>query len=336
MKAASPLVSILMSSYNHGEFVEQTINSVIAQTYPNWEFIIVDDGSRDDTPAKIERAARNNKKIRFQFLPNNIGACGALEKCYRSAKGKYIAIINSDDTWQPEKLQRQVEYLENNPQTGAVFTRVNIIGEEGQPLEHPFAQVFNSPPNRTRHEWLNHFFFKGNCLCHPSLLIRKDCYEQCGGPYKKELAALPDFDMWIRLCMKYEIHILDERLTNFRVLGGKRNESATNTPNLIRDAFEKSRVLENYLEITSCDEFNRIFSEGTALKNAYLIPLYIARYALQTGTEPHKLLALQTLYNVMADEKYANKMAAHHFNYTDLHNLAKKVDVFAIGKNRAR
>src|SRR5206468_12755719 len=109
-------------------------------------------------------------------------------------------IHHSDDAWEPEKLERQVAFLDGHPEIGAVFTNALAIDEVGSPLLDRTHFLFNifDQPNRTRHEWLRFFFTVSNALCHPSVLIRKLCYEDCG-LYRAGFAQLCDFDMWIRL-----------------------------------------------------------------------------------------------------------------------------------------
>ena len=114
-------------------------------------------------------------------------------------RGKYIAIQHSDDIWEPDKLHRQVAFLDMHPDCGACFTWVQVVDEAGRPFLDStdfYYDIFDQP-NRTRHEWLNFFFYKGNALCHPSVLIRRQCFEECGY-YRYGLVQLPDFDMWIR------------------------------------------------------------------------------------------------------------------------------------------
>ena len=115
--------------------------------------------------------------------------------------------------------------MDEQPQTAAVFTRAAMIDERGQPLpaDHPGQQTFNQP-NRGRNEWLRRLIFDGNCLCHPSVLVRAEVYRDVG-LYDECMAQLPDLDMWIRICLRHDIWVIQEPLTLFRLLDRERNAS---------------------------------------------------------------------------------------------------------------
>lgn len=325
------LISVIMTSYNHEKYVADAIESVLKQSYANFEFIIADDGSSDNTAAVISKLSPNDERIQFYPLEKNIGACAALERCFDHAKGYYIALINSDDTWNADKLTKQIGFLEQNPDVGAVFSRVQTIDEMGQSIEHPLMDVFNKPKNRSRHEWLNHFFVNGNCICHPSILIRKSCYANAGGIYKKKLASIPDLDMWVRLCLKENIYILEERLIGFRILDSDKNESADTTPNRIRYLTELPVILENYLTIETIDEFRLIFPEQPLFDDPLLLRWHIAQLALAQSGACHQLFGMQLLYEIFESNESVQVLDKAGFDVTDLHRLAKTVDLFNIG-----
>ena len=323
-----PVISVIMTSYNHGNFVAEAIESVLAQTFSDFEFIITDDGSPDNTPNIVSDYSKKDERIRPFFFKKNKGACVALEECFKHSQGEYIAIINSDDTWQAEKLEKQFNFLEKNCDIAAVFSRAQAVDERGAMIESDFVSVFNAPENRSRHEWLRHFFFDGNCLCHPSVLIRRSGYVEAGGIYKKYLASLPDLDMWVRLCFKKSIHILDERLVNFRVLNDSRNESADNIANRKRYAIEAPLVLDNYRKIASVDEFRLIFPDWSLFDNPSLIQYNLARCALTISSPWHKLFGMQLLYGLFIIDNGGEVVEGASFDVSDLHKIAKVYDVY--------
>ena len=328
-------ISVIMTSYNHENFVSQAIESVLKQTYKNLEFIIVDDGSADQTASIIQQYARQDSRIKFHAFSQNKGASIAFEKALQHAKGKYVAIINSDDEWVLNKLEKQFHFLEAHKEIGAVFSRVQAINEQGLAMEkeQPPSNTFNQPPNRTRYQWLNQFFYNGNCLCHPSVLIRRECYKKCG-VYQPYLASLPDFDMWIRLCMKYDIHILEERLTRFRVRDNNKNESADTLENQIRYHIENAMVLKNFLHL-SVEDFNRVFEDKEKIKHTALVKFYLGKLALEVNHSAHKLFGLSQLHEFFSNptkvKKYQSEIGVE---YKDLHKLGREVDIFNL-KSRA-
>lgn len=127
------LVSVITPTYNCGRFIEETIRSVQAQTYGNWEMLIVDDCSSDDTADIVARYAAKDSRIRYIRNDVNKGAAETRNKALRTASGRWIAFLDSDDLWLPEKLQRQIEFMEGN---GYAFSyhEYDEINEASQPL----------------------------------------------------------------------------------------------------------------------------------------------------------------------------------------------------------
>lgn len=328
-----------MASYNHEKFVRYTIESVVNQTFTDWEFIICDDGSIDSTPKIIQEYADKDKRIHFILSKENIGAYSAIDTCLTYAKGKYIASINSDDMWDENKLKIQNNFLDENLKYGAVFSLVQFIDEENNVKNlansHPYKYIFNVQ-NKSRYKWLNEFFFGGNRLCHPSVLIRKLCHDECG-VYKKELASLPDFDMWVRICMKYEIYIMHEALTKFRILDNEMNESGVRIENEYRRLIENYSVLKNYLSIQSCEEFLKIFPDNPPFTHTDLIPFYLAQQALTSNEKSTLSFGIHLLYDLLSNEKNAELIRNEvGFAYKDLHILSRNVDLYNIASVQKR
>src|SRR5262249_23783028 len=148
----------------------------------------------------------------------NSGGAACIPLVNGKLTGEYIAVHHSDDVWESTKLSEQQSFLNRNRSCAAVFTNVTPIGDNGEVFankNHFYFSIFDQP-NRTRHSWLNRFFYTGNCLCHPSVLMRRKSLEEIGG-YRYGLVQLGDFDLWIRLCLKHDIYVLPKRLTRFRV-----------------------------------------------------------------------------------------------------------------------
>ncbi|MBF4472812.1 glycosyltransferase family 2 protein [Flavobacterium sp. HJJ] len=128
------LISIITPSFNSEKFIADTIQSVRHQTYQNWEMIIVDDCSNDNTVSIIEHFASNDERIRFFQLDKNSGAGIARETALSKAKGKYIAFLDADDLWKPLKLEKQLQFLKDN-KAPFTFSFYDCINEEGNPLK---------------------------------------------------------------------------------------------------------------------------------------------------------------------------------------------------------
>jgi len=252
------------------------------------------------------------------------------------ASGKYIAILNSDDAFMPGKLEAQVVYLDEHPEAGAVLTGVAVIDENGDPLHDSGSFYFNifEQPNRTRREWLRHFFYFGNCLCIPSAMIRRECYDRIGVPDRR-FHQLPDWDFWVKLCFEYEMYILPEILTRFRVMKDHGNASGRRPEAEIRSYWEFLQVLRNYLRISSVYELQLIFPEAAEIIGPdgsceeELIPFVLAQLALRKNDERWSFFALQVLFELMGDEKKAEKLKRRFgFSYRNLIGLTGKIDCF--------
>ncbi|MGV8049471.1 MAG: glycosyltransferase family 2 protein [Anaerolineaceae bacterium] len=328
-----PQVSVIIPSYNHEAFIEECIESVLQQTFQDFEIIITDDGSKDGTVAKIERFT--DPRIKLFRHSENKGACVAANNCMKHSQGQYLANLSSDDVWMPEKLEVQVDYLDSHNEIAAVFGKVVWIDEDSDPIvdpEFPYQHVFDVH-NRSRYEWLNHFFYGGNCLCHPCSLIRRKCYDEVGW-YNPTMANLPDFDLWVRICLKYDIHILDQNLIRFRRLLAEGNASGDTSANRIRTRYEYFRILDHFLQIRDVDEFCKIFpgidSYGDITELD--IPYLLGQKAISADVEIKKLWGLNLLFDQLQDEKRAKRIAdKFNFSYIDFIHLVALHDVFKIG-----
>lgn len=132
------LISIIMPTYNCGKFISETIKSVQEQTHQNWELIIVDDCSTDDTQKILEPISRNDNRIHYHRLSHNSGAAAARTKAMELAIGSYIAFLDSDDIWVPEKLEKQLKFMKKNHYnfTCTSYQKMNESGNLGKKIVH--------------------------------------------------------------------------------------------------------------------------------------------------------------------------------------------------------
>ncbi|MEW6041236.1 MAG: glycosyltransferase [Elusimicrobiota bacterium] len=331
-------VSIILSSYNHAKYIKEAIDSVLDQTFSNFELIIWDDASSDDSWEIISsysdpriKAFRNEENMRGGITKKAIAEVAA---------GKYIAIHHSDDIWESEKLAKQVAFLDSHPEIGAVFSQAHIIDENGDDCKDEknfYFKIFDQP-NRGRFEWLNFFFYKGNALCHPSVLIRKQCYDDCGS-YRLGMAQLPDYDMWVRLCLKYEIYVMPEKLVRYRVRENNLNASGSRIDTRIRNSFEFLHVYENYRSIQSPEDFIKVFPETSnyfKLEGCDL-GFILAMAALDekgVKIKARELFALNQLFEIFSDPERAQKVNdLYNFTNKDFIALTAEHDIFGLKQN---
>jgi len=328
-----PRVSVIIPAYNHEKYVGECIQSALDQTYQDFEIIITDDGSSDRTVKVIKEFA--DSRIQLYTYAENKGACTATNNCIRKATGEYIAVLNSDDAWEPTKLEKQVKYLDSHPEIGAVFTKVIFVDEASSPVgPSDYKHYYNifDQRNRSRYAWLNHLFSRGNCLCHPSVLIRKKCYDDVG-LYDERMANIPDQDMWTRLCFKYDIHILNEKLVRFRILADKSSASADKLSTHIRVRFEYKQILNHYLAINDRETFLKIFPEAKkyGVVEGEYIPYFLSRLAIDVPYTSWQLWGLEVLHNFIGNDVNARGLEKKYgFRYRDFYNLTAQHDVFNI------
>jgi len=322
-------VSVIIPSYNHGKYIAEAIQSVLDQTLQDFEIIITDDASADNTVEVIEKFT--DPRIQLFCLSKNQGVSRALDFSIAKAKGKYIALLGSDDIAMSERLEKQVAFLDTHHEVGAVLSRAHIIDEESRPFankDHFYYSIFDQP-NRTRFEWLNYFFYHGNCLCAPSGLIRKSVYEKIGG-HNPCYLQLQDFDFWIRLCFNFELYVLEDKLIQYRVRDNGMNVSSGRLENQIRSDWEYKHSIQRFFNISSLDELLKIFPE---LKNHYndftdaLIPFYLAMLCLEAKSEHLVFPAVEALYNLLQNspDPLLEKV---NFSCPDFFKLVASFDVF--------
>jgi sugar O-acyltransferase (sialic acid O-acetyltransferase NeuD family) len=336
-----PLVSVLLSSYNHERFVGEAIRSALGQTLADLELIIIDDASTDGSVAVIEQFT--DPRIRFVRHERNRGIGVTKNEAFNMARGTYVGVLNSDDAWLPDKLEKQVQVFADRPELGALFTAAQVIDENGEPFRettHFYYSIFEQP-NRSRPEWLNYFFHRGNCLCAPSALMPRQRLLEMGY-LDRRLHQLCDMDLWVRICMRHPIWIHPERLTRFRVLESEGNASGRTIQAQVRGRWEYSRILRHYLDIPSEEELLAVFPEaaqftspGHPLDPAG-IHYAVAQLALERPGWHRQLFALETLFELLGDQEAAASVEQRFgFGYKELTALAGRLDVFALTEPRS-
>lgn len=206
--ADNPLVSVLMPAYNARRYVGEAIESVLAQTWRDFEFVIIDDGSTDDTPEILKRYAAGDGRIRV--LPrSNAGVGAALNAGLAEARGEFVARMDSDDVCVPERFARQVEFLRQEPECVLVGSRVLLIDPDGAPL-------FEMEDIPTQHEAIDEMLLQGRwSIVHPAVMMRRDVVRRLGG-YDNDLVPVEDHDLFLRLAEAGRLANLPDVLLRYR------------------------------------------------------------------------------------------------------------------------
>lgn len=213
-----PLVSVICLCYNHARYVREAVESVLQQTYPAIQVIVVDDASKDDSVAVIRELVREYPNISFLPLPANLGNCKAFNKGLALAKGDYIIDFATDDVMTPERIVCQVELFNRlGPEYGVVFTDAVYIDPEGHPFRNHYEYLFRKglldhiPQGDVYSDLLSSYF-----IASPTMMVRMKVMEDLKG-YDENL-AYEDFDFWVRSARTYKYAFLNKRLTKIRRL----------------------------------------------------------------------------------------------------------------------
>lgn len=198
-----PMVSVVMSVYNEEQHVSQAMESILNQTFNDFEFIIVNDGSVDKTYEIIERYAEKDKRVRVINHEKREGQAKSLNDGIKIAKGKYIARMDADDISLPERLEKQVKFMGSHPEVGVLGTYYKEIDNSGKIL--PRKQ------NPSTWEQIKKALFYYNPVCHPSVMMRKELILEVGG-YDEKFSIGQDYDLFSRLISKTKIENLPEFL----------------------------------------------------------------------------------------------------------------------------
>lgn len=205
---SSPAISVALSVYNGERFLAPAIESILAQTFIDFEFLILNDGSKDGSAAIIDAYAAQDSRIR-PIHRKNKGLVASLNQLIEEAQAPLIARMDGDDIAHPERFQKQIDFLHAHPDHGVVGTWTEDIDEDDQPYfftgkDHPTssAELLQSIEDRSP-------------LCHPSVMMRRDVVQSVGG-YHAAYLHCEDYDLWLRLANRTKMCSLPERLIRYR------------------------------------------------------------------------------------------------------------------------
>ena len=201
---ANPKVAVLMSVYNGEKYLHESIDSILTQTFKDFEFLIINDGSTDKTDQILN--GYNDPRIKIINNGKNIGLTKSLNKGLKLAKGEYIARMDADDISMPGRLERELEFLDKNPAVGLVGTYYLMINRKGNVL-HTMKRLTESMELKEK-------LLRSNQFCHGSVMFRAECIKNLGS-YREELVQ--DYDLWLRISEKYEVANISEFLYKWRL-----------------------------------------------------------------------------------------------------------------------
>jgi glycosyltransferase involved in cell wall biosynthesis len=235
----NPLISIIIPVYNGERYLEETINSALNQTYSNWELIIIDDASTDKSPVIIKSYfKKHSKKIKpIKHLKNKGCPAASKNSGLKIAKGKYIAFLDQDDLWLPQKLEMQIKEVEQSPKIGLVACNASVLDQNKNEI---IGNVWKTTKilqkqNLTKRLLLGNFILTSSCV-----LVRKEFFDRYGLLDEKFKIA-DDYDLWFRISRYYNIALQQKHLTIWRRTG---QSTSFNEKKMLKDLiyfFEKRR-----------------------------------------------------------------------------------------------
>lgn len=237
------LVSIIMPSYNTAKFISQSIESVLSQSYTNWELIIVDDCSSDNTVEIV--SSFNDERIKFFKNEKNSGAAFSRNRALREASGKYVAFLDSDDLWSENKLEKQISFMELNDFSFS-YTNYERIDEDNNSLN-----IVCSGPNIITKKKMYRYCYPG-CL---TVIYKRENLEKL---QIKDIKKNNDYAMWLIICKKYNCYLLNENLASYRV----------RVKSISHDKFRK-KIKSHYDLFRVCEEFNPLKAICFAFRNMW-------------------------------------------------------------------
>lgn len=212
MRASSPRISVIMPVYNTGKYIAEAIESILNQTFTDIELIIINDCSTDRTPEIIAEYALKDQRIRFINNPQNSGPAKSRNDGILQSHGEYIALMDADDISHPNRLEKQVAYLDHHPEVMVLGSSVQKIDPAGNPLE-----VWRLPVEDKIIRW--HILYRNSRIyCNPTVMIRRDLFSIVS-MYNEAIRHYEDFELWTRLFTHKEITLanLPALLLKYRV-----------------------------------------------------------------------------------------------------------------------
>ena len=249
----APRVSVLMTIYNAGPYLSKSLDSLIAQSFHDWELIAVEDGSSDESAASLTRYA-DDARIRPFLLKSNIGRTPALRHAFSQARGEYIAVLDADDIAHPERLRKQVDHFDSHPETVLLGTWADYIDARDAVVDK------YTPP--TEAAALVTLMGSENPILHSSAMYRAAVASEVGG-YPEHRAYNQDYGLWLRLLVRGSPAMLPERLTHVRVLSSSMTRSPKQRVQVARDILQA--MLDARETLNLCEEGKRLNREAIAI-----------------------------------------------------------------------
>lgn len=293
----NPLVTIVMSVYNGERYLNDAIRSMLNQTYKNFEFIIIDDGSTDNSLKIIEKYKKEDKRIILIKNGINKGLIYSLNKGIDQSKGKYIVRMDADDISFAYRIEKQVEFMEKNYDIAMCGSGMNIFLNN--------SKLFKiKSQSENNYEKLKAILIFKNSFAHPTMIIRRDILKKEDLKYREEFKYAEDYGLWIEIASKYKVTNMKNILLNYRVLADSITRVANKNINERKIVFK--RIFKNYLKILGVNTSDKQLDIHFEISMCSNLKNY--QYSLQEKKE-YMLFLLNNIKNI--DYNYLKE----YFNY---------------------
>jgi glycosyltransferase involved in cell wall biosynthesis len=235
-----PLVSVIMPNYNKGRYIDIAIRSVINQTYPNWELIIVDDGSTDNSRSVIQRYANCNK-VKTVFLDRNYGVAHARNIALKEASGDFIAFLDSDDIYRRNKLEMQLSMIDDD-EYAVVYSDWFTIDKDNKVRTH--THVPRLAP--CEDGYILDLLLGSRGICIATILVPRYLLD-ISGPFREDTVVAEDMDMLYRLARRFPFFYTPFPLYGYRLLDDSMSNSRSITKN--RQKNKKAQIIRDFIKI---------------------------------------------------------------------------------------
>ena len=324
----TPLVSILSSSFNHEKYVKFFIESVLAQTYQNWELVIVNDFSSDNTVAEIKKF--KDKRIKLIQNPFNMGINCSGMASFNASKGKYIVQCASDDMLTPNFVETVVDYMDQHPNVGVFYPGLQCIDTENNVI--PDTEIASC--QGTRYELLNRLFYNENCLTSPGQVMRREFFAQIQ-PLDIAISQHQDYKVHIELLLNTDCFVSNDKLVLYRVPSVKSGISYRTEASARRCALEEGLVMDAFLKIDKFDTLYAIFGKdleqfGPNLRTNFkkVLPFVLGKLALKSDNEFKKIWGYKQIAGfVNTIDNYKLVHDLYGFDFRAFLNLVNEFDV---------
>lgn len=313
-----PLISVCMLCYNHEKYVAQSIQSILDQTYKNWELIITDNASTDSSRQIIEDYVLKDKRIKFYPLEYNSYPSGGVNNSIQHSSGEFIAVLSADDYFMPNKLEKQIEFMFAN-NLEICFTWVKAVNDMDEELiTHWASRIFNRNFDNQL-DLLKVFITQGNTLNAVTSIISRKLHSEVG-LYDNRLLQTQDFDLWLKIIKKYPIMVLKEKLTCYRVRDDGENLSVNiNKNGQVRCITEAVWYMQHVCELDA-SVISQVLGKSCDSHSKHKTLFY---YYLENHNTAYAAAVLMALYNKLgADFAFPSSL------YQDFLEMYSNFDMF--------